>query len=143
MSKGDPIDRAFLIAGDNELQCSSISIKGQNGKDWVEAMTRDNEPLGLAGGNMKYDVDVEAPMTEGQSDDVDLHELMVNGTNVEFVVEAKNGDTYTWAKGQVVSVDSSFKTGVDGRQAHQARGGGAGQVARPAAVRGEPAPPVR
>jgi hypothetical protein len=111
MSTGDPIDRAYLEIDGVQLSCEDIDIKFDDGTQWVEAMTRDNLPLGVVRGNQKAEVSATVAMREDEEDDIDLIDLYEKKTNVAVSVEFQNGRTISFGKGVVSAPNPSSKHG--------------------------------
>jgi hypothetical protein len=111
MATGDPIDRAYLEIDGVQLSCEDIDIKFDDGTQWVEAMTRDNLPLGVVRGNQKAEVSATVAMREDEEDDIDLIDLYEKKTNVAVSVEFQNGRTISFGKGVVSAPNPSSKHG--------------------------------
>ena len=111
MATGDPIDRAYLDLDATQVYCSSIEITWDDGQDWVEEMSRSNEPAGLAGGNIKCDIACEVNMKEDEEADVDFYKLFKDRTNIPIIVEYESGRKFTWGKGRLVGPSISGGTG--------------------------------
>jgi len=111
MATGDPIDRAYLEIDGVQLSCEDIDIKFVDGTQWVEAMTRDNLPLGVVRGNQKAEVTASIAMREDEADDIDLVDIWEKGTNVAVSIEFQNGRTISFGKGVISAPNPSGKHG--------------------------------
>jgi hypothetical protein len=111
VADGDPIDRAYLEINGVQVTCESIDVDPDDKTEWVEAMTRDNYPLGVVRGNMKAEVKATIAMREAEADDIDILELWEKKTNVPVSIEYQNGRTISFGKGVVAKPAISSKHG--------------------------------
>lgn len=111
MATGDPISRAFLTVNGKKVVCESIEMDPDDGTEFVEAMTEDNEPLGVSHGNLKNTITAEIPMREGDTADVDFDDLQETKSNVVTTVEFRSGRIHTFQKGVVAKHAPSSRVG--------------------------------
>jgi hypothetical protein len=111
MATGDPIDRAYLEVDGEQVYCESIDIDLDDKTDWVDAMTKDNEPLGVVSGNRHGEIKATLAVREDDEDDIDWIDLWEKKTNVTVVVEFENGRTFSFAKGVVSKPSEGAKHG--------------------------------
>jgi hypothetical protein len=96
---GDPIVNAFLEVDGDQIELDSVEIKPEDDAQFVTAMTRSGEPIGVSSGNRRYTITAEATIREDE--DVDLHDLWESKSNVPTDVEFENGDTWAFSNGRI------------------------------------------
>jgi hypothetical protein len=109
---GDPIDRAYLEIDGDQIYCDSIDIEPEDDSEFVTAMTKDNEPIGVSMGNRRYRI--RADITVREDEDVDLHQLWEDKENVPAGVEFESGKTWEFSNGYV------SKPGISARHGEKA-----------------------
>lgn len=111
MATGDPIDRAYLEVDGEQVFCESIDPDFDDKTEWVDAMTKDGEPLGVVSGNRHATVKASIAMREDEEDDIDWIDLWEKKTNVPVSIEFQNGRTFSFAKAVVSKPSTSSKHG--------------------------------
>lgn len=103
---GRIVDKAFLELDGREIACKSLEVKGEDGTEVVEAMTRDGEALGFTSGTRKHTGSAEFSMRR----DLGVDPLRIWYDKKEFPVrieyDAYTALTYQRARFSDVSVSS-------------------------------------
>lgn len=108
---GDIIDRAYLDIDGAQVFCDSIDIEPENDSDWVTAMTPDNNPLGVRGGNDRFGVSADITMRE--TEEVNFDSLWQERTIVKIMVEFEGGSVHTYQKAVVTKSGTAAKHGEE------------------------------
>lgn len=108
MAYGDPIDRSYLDLAGIDVSCDSIDPDFDDSTDWVKAMTRNNEPLGLKSGNRTCDCKVDVTMREGE---INFLKIWKDKTNVPCTIEYESGRSFSFSKGRIGKPSISAREG--------------------------------
>ncbi len=106
---GDPIDRAYLEIDGDQVFCDSISTDPEDDSDFVTAMTKDNQPIGVSHGNLRHRLTAE--MSVREDEDVNFHRLLEDKSNVPVSIEYENGETWDWSNGVISKVGMAARHG--------------------------------
>ena len=109
MATGDPIDRAYLEIDSTQVFCESIDPDFDDKTEWVDAMTKDNQPLGVVRGNQHGEIKATIAMLEGE--EVDFIDLWEKKTNIPVTIEYQEGATLSFGKGVLSKPGISSKHG--------------------------------
>lgn len=108
---GDIIDRAYLDVDGEQVFCDSIDIDPENQSDFVNAMTPNNEPLGIRSGNEQFDV--KADVTMRATEEVDFDDHWHKKTIVKIMVNFEGGKTHSFGKAVVTKPGIAAKVGEE------------------------------
>lgn len=115
MAAGNIIDRAFVVVNDVTLEYETFTVTRENNSKVVNAMTRDNNPLGVAKGNRVFVIAGDLTMRPG-TEAIDLDELEENDTLFSAGVEYQNGVSYTYQKAVITKLDESAGHGENAKR---------------------------
>lgn len=93
----DLIDRCYLTIDGDDVPCESIDTDVDPAAQVVNAMTRDNLPLGVAFGNPNIEHSVVTAM-DGSSDGIDFEEMILSKKIFTATKEYEGGSIKTYVK---------------------------------------------
>ena len=105
------IDRCYLTIDGTEVVCESIDTDVDPAEQIVNAMTRDNLPLGRAHGNPKIDLAVVTAM-DGSSDGMDFEAMCLSKQEFSATKEYEGGTIKTYVHCAVAKATERARTGA-------------------------------
>lgn len=104
------IDRCYLSIGSQEVVCESIDTDVDPSAQVVEAMTRDNLPLGYAYGNPKIKLSVVTAM-DGSDDGIDFEAMVFAREEFTATKEYEGGTIKSYVRCVIMKVTERARTG--------------------------------
>ena len=107
------IDRAYLEIDGTEFVCQEVTRNTElDGAKVVNGMTRNNEGIGHANGNLKYEISAKIPCPEDGSLTT-LEEAMKAETEFSTTVEYEGGQTRTIEDCRIYSFNQGASHGEE------------------------------
>jgi hypothetical protein len=103
------IDKVSIDVGSSILWADSVEVDTEDGTDFVDAMTDNNEPLGIKRGTEKFTITVEVSMTTDQDDEIDA--AWEDKRNIPVTIYFDGGNTWSFSKGAISKAGISAKSG--------------------------------
>jgi len=109
---GDLIDREYLDINGVEFEAETLNQEGDKSATTINAMTKNNAPIGVAAGNVVYTITADIAVRESQIDAIvtDLDELFEDNDQVPVVITQENGKT--------ISYEAAVITGLSDAATH-------------------------
>ena len=104
------IDRCYLTIDSQEVICESIDTDVDPSAQVVEAMTRDNLPIGYAYGNPKIKLSVVTAM-DASADGIDFEAMALNKTLFSATKEYEGSSIKTYVHCCIMKVAERAATG--------------------------------
>ncbi len=104
------VDRCYLTIDGVEVLCASIDKDIDPSAQVVEAMTKDNLPIGYAYGNPKIRLTAETAL-DASSDGIDFEEMSLSKQEFTSSIEYEGGTSKTYVRCIIMKATERARTG--------------------------------
>lgn len=110
---GDMIDREYIDINGNEYEVETLNQEADKSATTINAMTKSNSPLGVAAGNVVYNVTCDIAVRASQIDAIvgDLDEWFEDNDEIPVVITQENGKTISYAYAVITGLSDAATHG--------------------------------